>query len=51
MNLKYELDLCDDRNILSNKDKLLKIGELLGVEVKTCNDTPNKVWNMADREM
>ena len=35
MNLIYELDLCDDVNILSNKDKLPKIGKLLGVEAKT----------------
>ena len=34
MNLTDELDLFDDGNILSNKDKLLKIGKLLGVEDK-----------------
>ena len=34
MNLTDELNLCGDRNILSNKDKLLKIGKLLGVEDK-----------------
>ena len=32
MNPIDELDLCDDGNVLSNKDKLLKIGKLLGVE-------------------
>ena len=37
MNLKDELDLCGDGNILSSKDNLLKIGKLLGVEAKTCN--------------
>ena len=30
MNLTDEMDLCDDGNILSNKDKLLKICKLLG---------------------
>ena len=51
MDLTDELDLCDDGNILSNQDKLLKIDELLGVEAKTCNEILNKGWNMADREM
>ena len=51
MNPIDELDLCDDGNVLSNKDKLLKIGKLLGVEAKTCNEIPNKGCNMADREM
>ena len=43
MNLADEFDLCDDGNISSNKNKLLR------VEAKTCNETPSKVWNMADR--
>ena len=30
MNLADELDLCDDEEILSNREKLLKIGKLLG---------------------
>ena len=47
--LTDELDLCDDGNITSNKDKLLKIGKLLGVESKTCNDILNQGWNMANR--
>ena len=51
MNLTDELDLCEDGNILSNKYKLLKIGKLIGVEAKTCNDIPNKGWNMVDREI
>ena len=51
MNLIYELDLCDDGKKLSNKDKWLKISNLLGVESKTCNEIPNKVWDMADRGM
>ena len=49
MNLKDELDLCGDGNILSSKDNLLKIGKLLGVEAKTCNQIPNKGWNVVDR--
>ena len=49
MSLTDELDLCDDGNITSNKDKLLKLGKLLGVESKTCNDILNQGWNMADR--
>ena len=48
MILTDELDLCDDGNILSNKDNLLKIGKLLGVEAKSCNEIPNNGWNMAD---
>ena len=51
MNLTGELYLCDDGNILSNKDKLLKISKLLGVEAKTCKKISNKSWNMEDREM
>ena len=51
MSLTYELGLCDDGNILSNKEKLLKIGKLLGVEAKTCKDIPNNGCNMADSKM
>ena len=51
MNPTDELDLCDDGDILSNKDRLTKISKLLGVESKTYNEIPNKGWNMADREM
>ena len=36
MILTDELDLCDDGNILSKKEKLLKIGKFIGVEAKTC---------------
>ena len=46
MNLTDELNLCDDEDILSNKDKLLRLGKLLGIEDKTCKDIPNKGWNM-----
>ena len=49
MNLTDEFDLCYYLNVLSNKDKLLKIGKLLGIEAKTCNEIPNKSWNMVDR--
>ena len=48
-NLTDELDLCDNGNILSNKDKLFKFGKLLIVESKTCNEIPNKGWDMVDR--
>ena len=48
-NLSDELDICGDGNILSNKDNLLKIGKLLGVEAKTCNQIPNKGWNVVDK--
>ena len=51
INMTDELDLCDDENILSNKDKLLTTGKLLGVEAITCNEIPNKGLNMTDREM
>ena len=51
MNLTCELDLCEDENILSNKDNLLNIGKLLRVEAKTYNEMPNKNWDMADSEM
>ena len=43
MDLTYELDFFDYGDILSNKDKLIKIGKILGVEAKTCNDISNKV--------
>ena len=36
---------------LSNKDNLLKIGKLIGVEAKICNEIPNKGWKMADKGM
>ena len=49
MNLKYYLDFCGHENILSNKDKLLKIGNLFGVEAKTCNEMPNKGCNISDK--
>ena len=42
MNLTDELYLCDDGNVLSNKDKLLEIGKLLWVETKFCNEILNK---------
>ena len=51
MNLTYELDLCDDGNDLSNKDKQLGIVKLLGVESKTCSEILNECYNMADSEM
>ena len=51
MTLTDELDLCDDGYILTNKEKLLKIGKLLGVESKTCNEISNNVWNVADSQM
>ena len=44
-----ELNLCYDGNVLSNKDKLLEICKLLGVEAKTFNEIPNKGWNVVDR--
>ena len=36
---------------LSNKDKLIEIGKLLGVESQTCNDIPNNCCNVADSKM
>ena len=50
MNLTDELDLCDDGHVLSNKDRLHEIDKLLGVEAKTCNEIPNKGWNIVDSE-
>ena len=51
MSLTGSLDLCDDINILSKKEKLLKIGRFLVVESKTCDEIPNNGCNMADMEM
>ena len=51
MSLTDELDLCDDGNILSNKEKLLKVGKLLGVDSNTCNEIPNNNWNTEDSKM
>ena len=48
--LTDELDLCDDRYILSKKEKLIKIGKFIGVEAKICNEMPNKGCNMADMD-
>ena len=50
MNLTDELVLCDDEYILSNKDKLFRIGKLLGVEADFFNDIPNKGCNTENRE-
>ena len=43
-----ELKFCYDVNDLSNKENLLKVGKLLCVESKTCDEIPNNVFNMAD---
>ena len=51
MILTDELDLCDDGNILSKKEKLLKIGKFIGVEAKTCDEIKNNGCNMADMDM
>ena len=51
MSLIDELNLCDDGNILSNKEKLLKIGNFLGVEAKTFDEIPNNSCNISDMEM
>ena len=51
INLTDEYDLCDDGNILSNNDRLLKIGNLPRVEAKNWNYISNKCWNTADGEM
>ena len=51
INQTYESYLCNDGNVLSNKEKLLEIGILLGVEAQICNEIPNKGWDMADSEM
>ena len=48
MILTDELYLCDDGNVLPNKDKFIEIGKLCGVESQTCNTIPNKGWNMVD---
>ena len=41
---------CDDVNFSSNKENLLKVGKLLGVESKTCDEIPNNGCNMSDIE-
>ena len=48
--LTDELELCDDGNVLSNKDNLLKVDKLLCVEAKTCDEITNNGWNMAGIE-
>ena len=50
MILTDELKLCDDVNVLSNKDNLIKVGRLLGVEPKTWDEIPNNGWDMAYME-
>ena len=49
--LTYELKLCDDVIFLSNKENLIKVGKLLGVELKTCDEIPNNGWNMEDMDI
>ena len=44
------MKVCEDVNILSNKDNLLVVGKLLGVESKTCDWIPNNGYNMEDIE-
>ena len=51
MNLTDELILCHDVNILSNRNKLLKVCKLLGFEANSFEEIPNKGWNVADREV
>ena len=51
MILTDELYLWDDGNILSNKEKSLKIVNFLRVEAKTCNEIPNNGFNMKDMEL
>ena len=43
MKLTDELDLCGDRNILSNKDKYLKLVSYLGLKPKLAMKYPIKV--------
>ena len=45
--LTDQLKLCDDGNVLSKKKNLIKVGKLLGVEAKTCDEIPNICWNVA----
>ena len=42
------MKLCDYVNVLSKKENLLKVGKLLGVESKSCDEISNNGWNMAD---
>ena len=34
-----------DKNVLSKNENLLKVGKLIGVEAKTCNEIPNISWD------
>ena len=43
INLTEKLDLCDDGNILSNKDKFFEIGKLRGLNPKLEMRYPIKV--------
>ena len=51
LNLTYEMDLCDNRNILSNKYKLIKTGKLLGLNPKLAMRYAIKVgiWRIGKR--
>ena len=42
--------LCDDGRHLSNKDKLIKIRNFLGVKVNACDDIPKSGCNMVNLE-
>ena len=45
------MDLCDDGNILFFKKKLLKIGNFIRVEAKTCDDITKDDCNRVDMKM
>ena len=45
------MKLCDDVNVLSNKENSIRVGKLLGVGSKTCDEIPNNGWNMTDMEI
>ena len=39
-------NLCDDGKHLSNKEKLIKTSNFIGVKANACDEIPKSGWNM-----
>ena len=46
INLTDNFGSCDKDIDLSNKEKLIKIRNILGMEANACDDIPKSVWKM-----
>ena len=46
ISLTENVGSCDEDIDLSNKEKLIEIRNILGVEANACDYVPNRGWNM-----